>query len=266
MEQLKTMNVAGFTVEYRPGTSDEEVIRDTLTRNVFFKGFPEYKPKDHHVVLDIGAHIGAYTIQLSSLLKSGKVYAFEPCLDTFTLLENNVRLNNFSNAEVHKVALTDYIGTTKLFYDIQHGNWGHSIVKSFSDSGEIVETDTLSNFFTKHGIESCDFIKFNCEGAEFKIILSTPVEVLKKVNNMLVLYHMDLTDEFTVDQLIDHLKKAGFYTEIRHIEDEGKRGWLIVMRIGAGQRFIMKTRYTLRPLGHFSGRVVNKLKRMAGLK
>ena len=33
--------------------------------------------------------------------------------------------------------------------------------------------DTLSGFITEHNIKHCDLIKFNCEGAEFPILLST---------------------------------------------------------------------------------------------
>src|SRR5579871_5050502 len=161
MEQFSTTNVAGFNIAFRPNSSDEEVIRDTFEKDIFFKGFPEYQGGSNHTVLDIGAHIGTYSLQLSSYVPSGKVYAFEPCLDTYTLLAKNVEINSLKNVEVHKIALTDYTGTTKLFYDIEHGNWGHSIVKSFSEQGEIVNTDTLANFFTSHKIDKIDFIKFN---------------------------------------------------------------------------------------------------------
>ena len=266
MEPFNTKEVTGFTIAYRPNSSDEEVIRDTLEKDIFFKGFPEYKIQPDHVVLDIGAHIGIYSLQLSAKLPKGKVYAFEPCLDTFTLLEKNIELNDLKNVKAHKVALTDYIGTTKLYYDIEHGNWGHSIVKSFSESGEIVETDTLTHFFQKENLAKCDFIKFNCEGAEFKIILSSPVDLLNKVDTMLVLYHSDLTQEYTVDQLLSHLKAAGFYTEIRQKEDGGKRGWIIAMRTSKTQELMMGLRAGIRPIGYFSKRVINKLKRMAGIK
>jgi|SRR6185437_6644585 len=266
MEQLDTMRIAGYNVAYRPRTSDEEVINDTFNKDIFFKGFPEYKIQPNHVVLDIGAHIGTYSLQLASYLSGGKVFAFEPCLDTFTLLQKNVEINGLKSVAVYKVALTDYVGTTKLFYDIEHGNWGHSIVKSFSEQGEIVETDTLSNFLTKNKLDHLDFIKFNCEGAEFKIILSTPPEQLRKVDKMLVLYHMDLEEQYTVQDLIRHLRKAGFYTEIRNIEDAGKRGWLCVMQAGPMEKAVLATKFRGRQLSRFSARVINKLKRMTGLK
>lgn len=223
-------SINNLKVFFRKGTSDEYVIKDTIIDHIFENGFPEYQPEKNHLVIDIGAHIGTYSLVLSQLLTDGAIHAFEPCLDTFNYLERNIKGNNLTNVFAHKIALSDSIGTTKLYYDTEHGNWGHSIIKDFSSEGEIVKTDTLSNFFTVNNIEKCDFMKFNCEGAEFKILLSTPVELLKRVDKMLILYHLDLANDVTIEQLIMRLKHAGFYTEIRQESNDKKRGWLIAIR------------------------------------
>ena len=50
------------------------------------------------VVLDIGAHIGYYTLQFANLVGStGKVYAFEPEPKNFELLKKNVQINKHDN-------------------------------------------------------------------------------------------------------------------------------------------------------------------------
>lgn len=253
----KTIN--GLTFFYREFSPDEQVIKDTITDNIFFEGFPEYKIKPNHIVFDIGAHIGAFSLLLSSRLPKGKVFAFEPCLETFEILEKNIEVNSIENILPFKVALTDYVGETKLYYDVNEGNWGHSITKAYSEKGEVVPTDTLNNFFQTHKIEKCDFMKFNCEGAEFKIILSTPKEALKKIDTMLVLYHMDLAEEFKISQLVNHLKSAGFYTEIRNQTEEGKRGWLIVMRVNYFQKTIFLSKIKIRKGKKLLTRIKRKL-------
>ncbi len=73
-------------------------------------------------------------------------------------------------------------------------------------------------------------MKFNCEGAEFKILLSTPVALLEKVDKILILYHLDLANDMSTEPLISHLKSAGFYTEIRQERGDKERGWLIAVR------------------------------------
>ena len=257
-------SINNLKVFFRKGTSDEYVIKDTIIDHIFENGFPEYKPEKDDLVIDIGAHIGTYSLVLSQQLTNGAIHAFEPCLDTFNYLEQNIKGNKLANVFAHKIALSDSIGTTKLYYDTEHGNWGHSIIKDFSSEGEIVKTDTLSNFFTENHIEKCDLIKFNCEGAEFKILLSTPMSLLKKIQKMLVLYHLDLANDTTIEQLISHLKNAGFYTEIRQESDDKKRGWLIAIRgsvfVRAKLSFI-KNYYKFRiKLGAAVRRSINKRK------
>lgn len=227
---MKYKTSDGLDIFYREGTSDEYVIHETFNDRIFERGFPEYKLKKKHIVIDVGAHIGTYSIRLAQQLSEGTVYSLEPCLDTFNLLEKNVLANNIKNVKAYKIALSNSEDTAMLYYDLENGNWGHSIVKEFSQAGEIVDTETLSGFLVKNNIQSCDYIKFNCEGAEFDILLSTPATILRKIKKMLVLYHLDLADNHSIEQLINHLKNAGFYTEIRQKRYDERRGWLIAIQ------------------------------------
>jgi FkbM family methyltransferase len=78
--------------------------------------FQEYEPvtqrtfarslKPGMVVADVGAHIGYYSLLAARLVgESGKVLAFEPCEDTVSILDANVRRNRFENVEVHRCAV-----------------------------------------------------------------------------------------------------------------------------------------------------------------
>lgn len=245
-------NINGLNIYYRKGTSDDSVISETFDGRIFEKGFPEYKIKKNHLIIDIGAYIGTYSLLLSqSLTEEGIIYAFEPCLDTFQYLEKNVVYNNIKNIKTYRIALSDHIGNEKLYYDVENGNWGHSTIKNFSNAGENVETDTLVNFFERNNIENCDFMKLNCEGAEFKILLNTPVSVLKRIKHMLVLYHLDIANDYTIEQLLTHLKKTGYYTEVRQKSPDGKRGWIIVMQASIFQRVQLTLKSMLRLIYHY---------------
>ena len=49
-------------------------------------------------VIDIGAHIGLYTIAMGKIVKgSGKIYSFEPTPATFKVLQKNIHLNEMNN-------------------------------------------------------------------------------------------------------------------------------------------------------------------------
>jgi FkbM family methyltransferase len=213
----------GFEVAYRKNTADEEIIKNSFQNDVFFSAVPEYLPGEGHVIIDIGAHIGTFSLLSSSRARRAKVYAIEASEDTFNFLKINVALNRCANISVHHLALTDKEGTCVLYHD--SGNWGHSTVKRLSNSSEIVDSCTLSSFFERNHIDKCDFMKLNCEGSEFPILLSTPTALLRKIDILVVLYHCDLWRKNTEADLVSYLNTGGFKCVIRNRSE--KRGWII---------------------------------------
>jgi FkbM family methyltransferase len=220
---LAIETIDGFEIAYRKGTADELVLKDSFSHDIFYSGVPEYQAAEDDVIIDIGAHIGTFSILSASKVSRGKVYAIEACRDTFNMLRINVALNGLANVSVHHLAITDKDGQVTLYYDT--GNWGHSVVKAMSACSEIVESTTLSHFLEQNQIESCQFIKFNCEGAEFPILLSTPPKVLGRFGTILVLYHCDLWGKNTEADLLSRLESAGFKCVTRNQTEQ--RGWII---------------------------------------
>lgn len=54
--------------------------------------------KKGDTVLDLGAHIGYYTLLAAKLVgEKGKVFAFEPEPTNFALLKKNIKINNHQN-------------------------------------------------------------------------------------------------------------------------------------------------------------------------
>ena len=234
-----------FEIAYRKDTADETIIHnDSFDNDIFFSRVPEYNPDDNHVIIDIGAHIGTFALLSSSKVNKGKVYAIEANKDSYNFLRINVALNQCKNISIHHLAISDKNGISILHHDSE--NWGHSTtkkifpsnetvvcecgrsfgkVRKFLPSNETVESSTLTNFLKTNQIEKCHFMKLNCEGAEFPILLSTPKNILERFSIILVLYHCDLWNNNTEDDLISHLESSGFSCVIRHKSD--KRGWII---------------------------------------
>lgn len=215
----------GFQVAYRKGTADELVVRHSFSRDIFFSGVPEYRPAEDHVIIEVGAHIGTFSILAASKVKRGHVHAIEASEDSANYLRINAALNHCDNLSVHQLALADKEGALELYHDT--GTWGHSTVKAYSQVSETVRATTLTSFLELNHIQRCDFLKFNCEGAEFPILLSTSADVLKKVKMMLVLYHRDLWMKNSEADLIAHLESAGFKCAVRN--ELGPRGWIVAV-------------------------------------
>ncbi len=214
----------GFEIAYRKDTADEAVIGCSFDNDIFFSGVPEYRPDEGHVIIDIGADIGTFSLLSSSKVGRGRVHAIEASEDSFNLLRINVALNQCANITVHHLAIADKEGTCTLYHS-DTGNWGHSTVRIRSRSSETVKSCTLSAFLERNQINECHFMKLNCEGAEFPILLSTPKYVLQRIGTILVLYHCDLWSDNTEADLISHLESSGFNCVIRNRSE--KRGWII---------------------------------------
>ncbi len=222
---------SGCEVAYRKGTSDEDVIAESLDRDIYFSGVPEYQPKEDDTIIDVGAHIGAFVLRASRKVPRGRVFAIEPCGESVNLLKINIALNRLDNVSIHHAALAESDGVCTLNYS--QCNWGHSTVarrlRLFgSNRSETVPAMSLSGFLSQNSIAGCAFMKMNCEGAEFPILLATPAEVLARFGCMLILYHSDIWTRNSVSDLVSHLERSGFDCSFRN--KVGKRGWIIACR------------------------------------
>jgi FkbM family methyltransferase len=216
-----------FSVAYRVGTADERVIDHSFGNDIYFSTVPEYKPKPDHVVLDIGAHIGTFALLAGSKVPQGRVVAVEASAETFDLLRINVALNKLNNITPLHMAVSDKIGTAYLHHD-PHGNWGHSLYHNEGGGQEKVETITLGALLKKHNIERVDLVKFNCEGAEYDILLSAEPGLLSRIGFMIVLYHGGEAGKGRFDALTGKLRNAGYVLAFR--KQSADRGWIVASR------------------------------------
>ena len=62
--------------------------------------------KTNDIVIEVGSHIGSHTVPLSKIVIQGHLYAFEPQLLLFNLLNNNIKENNICNTEIYLEAVS----------------------------------------------------------------------------------------------------------------------------------------------------------------
>ena len=107
--------------------------------------------------LDLGAHIGLYTVLLSR--KCTRVIAFEPSAETRQVLHQTLRINMCKNVEVRSECATDTSGEI-VFYDTgTRASNANSIVSIGKPrKGASIRIDDLNMEF--------DFIKIDIEGSE----------------------------------------------------------------------------------------------------
>jgi len=138
------------------------------------------------VVLDIGAHIGYYTLIFAKLVgEEGKVFAFEPAPDNSALLEKNIKINGYRNVLVVEKAVSNKTGKLKLYLS-EEDSADYRIYNSHDDRRSIeIEAIRLDDYFWDYD-GKIDFIKIDINGAEGEALQGMS-NLLKKNKNAKIL-------------------------------------------------------------------------------
>lgn len=122
-------------------------------------------------VLDIGAHIGIYTLMAASIVgENGKVFAFEPDKKNFMLLQKNIVVNGYKNVVLINKAISD--SNKMLDFYINPENTGDHRAYFSDNTWEkvTVEAITLDDYFMKEYpeyISKINVIKIDIQGSEY---------------------------------------------------------------------------------------------------
>ncbi len=175
----------GIKLKVRANIQEWAPICNIHSLKVYTRGRAEIQ--EGYVVIDIGAQVGAFSIFAAKAARNVKVYSYEASSANFELLRENVKMNNLENIKPFHLAVAGRSGESQLFINEKHAP-SHSLSRQF-ENWEPVHCVTLKEIFDSNKIEGCDFLKINCEGAEYEILLNTPKEYLEKIRKVAIQCH-----------------------------------------------------------------------------
>ena len=183
------------------------------------------KPED--TIVDIGGHIGSFTVKAASLASNGKVYTFEPFPSTYAVLAKNTE--NLKNVEIQQTAVSGASGAQELFFS--SSNPAENSLLRKTDNSIEVPLVTLTDAFDKNHIKNVDLLKVDCEGAEYDILFNAG-DSLSIVQKMVMEVHepkyFGIPDKYTIDGLIQLLEEHGF--TVRFVRENRFQGYIFASR------------------------------------
>lgn len=196
----------GLKYIVRSRTMDRSIIKEVWISKVYDQFGIKVEKGD--TVIDIGAHIGVFSTYAATLSETGKIYAFEPFMDNFKMLEQHKLMNQKENLFVFNKGVSDTAGKKTLFLSPDNNTGGHSLhLKNHSSNKIEIETIQLGAFCKEHNIHQIDFLKLDCEGAEFEILKSNE-SILDKVQKVVMECHPYANH--TVSEMIGLLERNEF--------------------------------------------------------
>ena len=130
--------------------------------------------REEDIFIDVGANIGLMSIFSSGVIGSkGKVYSFEPVLETFTILKKNIEINKIRNINAFNIGISDSKGKSFIYTNPYAGKGSSSFIKppdqSESKEYEII-IETLDEFLISHHLTNIRMVKIDVEGWELHVL------------------------------------------------------------------------------------------------
>ena len=196
---------SGLQIKIRTDSTD----LDTFTLIWLQKEYSKFgfEINDNDTIIDVGSHIGLFALYSSQFCKRGKIICFEPNQENYALLSSNIESNKITNIAPYNAAISNTDDDVTLYLNAD--NTAHSLHIPNSKSVK-VRSFTLQHVFDSNKLETCDYLKLDCEGSEYDIIQSLPDEYFKKIKKIYIEYHFFDTKPELVSKLLQRLESLSY--------------------------------------------------------
>lgn len=192
----------------------KEIFNDNYT---ILKNKVEFRHGD--VILDAGANEGMFSILMAKTFPMTRIIALEPVPDTYSILRQNLRINEIYNVEAYNVGLGapgQGKATLTVSKDYSGGSTKWCTFNPEHHRKVDVELISLDTAFERYQIGRCRLMKIDIEGMEYEALY--PSTVLDRVDMIVGEFHTNRKLDFEsrrVDGLVNWVAKR---TKILHIQ------------------------------------------------
>jgi FkbM family methyltransferase len=145
------------------------------------------------VFIDLGANEGYFSVLASKIVGSkGSVIAIEPQSRLQDVIQTNLSANECFNVRLLKCIVSDKTANMRIFLAPTTNTGSSSLFRpnKYHLPTQEIQSYALGELLEKIGVDNCDLMKVDIEGAEYDVFMAA-AEVLKKgiLRNIALEYH-----------------------------------------------------------------------------
>ena len=152
-----------------------------------------YTPKDTDVIVDVGAHVGLFSLWVLKNNNRCRVVSVEPSPENFACLQENARTRKWGSVEIHQRALGGSPGKVKMMTIDSNRSYDARTTAAEASENGAVDVITLPELFELAKTDRIALLKIDAEGAEYDAFSSlddAPLrQFLSRVDKIVMEYH-----------------------------------------------------------------------------
>lgn len=221
---------SGFVFKYYSGKEVEvpqrmmHTYKECFFDETYFKGMPRNLiATPINTIVDIGANVGYFSLFMLNNFPKASVYSYEPIPMNFALLSKYAQLNKHFDWHAFNCAVTKPgVEAITLNYDKKDSfSTSASVFADTSNQDSIqVQAKSLATIIEDNNLSQIDFLKIDCEGAEYEILYNASEEVFSKTRLIAIETHTGKAPNETNKALADYLENKGY-----NIKAENDKVW-----------------------------------------
>ena len=206
------------------------VMLEMWRENVYRLG-EFYQPQPGDVVIDIGAHIGLFTLQVLWEEPRCRVLALEPCAENFACLKQNLALAGAeAQVEIHQVGIGGAFGRIKMLEIPTNRSVDARMTPALDTEPGAVGVVPLRHLFEMAKTNEIALLKMDAEGAEYGAFGNAEPDLFARIERIVMEYH----DNYVPGTLAMLRERLSATHELTVFPDSGQlHGRLFAVRKGA---------------------------------
>lgn len=187
LSNMENTKIGKYTIHYPNSTEFHTIKREVWGQDCYYFNTEKVNP----YIIDIGAHIGISVLYFKDLYPESSIVAFEPQVESFEILKQNVEENILSNVTLINKAVWKEKGFKSFFVDDSDSQWYSNasfLEKSWSGKEKTKRVQVETTTLREHMDKEVDCLKIDTEGSELNILKSIN-SYLPIIKNIFIEYH-----------------------------------------------------------------------------